>query len=154
MKNTLTILLQVFLTNISFAQNDPSTENVKKLETFAAPPSDGPKVKPKDQVLLIVDVDAEFPGGQPAMKKFITDNVKYPARAIKNNIEGKTLVRFTIDKKGRISDIKILRGMKDCPECNAEAMRVVSIMPKWKPAINNGKKVKSYFEMPFVFRLN
>ncbi len=97
--------------------------------------------------------NAEFPGGQKAMMKFLASEIKYPQIAIKNNISGRVYLKFKVEKDGTISDINIARGMANCPECEQEAIRVVKSMPKWTPAVQNDQYVSSYFLLPFNFQL-
>ena len=97
-----------------------------------------------------VEVMPEFPGGNEAMMKFIQENTVYPENAKKNGIGGKTFVSFTIEKDGSIVDVKVVRGCDK--ECDAEAVRVVNAMPKWKPGKVKGQPVRVHFMMPFVFK--
>lgn len=113
-----------------------------------------PKIEPKvDEIALIVEEDAEFPGGRKAMLQYLANNIKYPESAVAAGIEGKSTLRFVVDIDGKISDVKVLRGIAGCKECDAEAARVIRSMPKWKPGKNGGKAVKSYFDLPVVFKL-
>lgn len=101
----------------------------------------------------IPDIEAEYPGGSSSMMKFLSANLRYPEKAIKEGINGQVRLRFTIDKKGKISDVMVVNGMSNCSECETEAIRVVKKMPKWKPAIYKGEKIHSYFLLPINFRL-
>ena len=100
----------------------------------------------------VVDVMPEYPGGMNAMFDFIQKNVKYPESAKKKGIEGKVYVQFVVEKDGSISDINILRGVSK--DIDAEAVRVVKAMPKWKPGIQKGKPVRVQYTMPFSFKLS
>ena len=99
------------------------------------------------------DVFAEFPGGRDQMMKYFATNLKYPEIPRQMGIQGKCHLQFVINKQGEISDIRILRAVTDCVECDKEAIRVTGKMPKWKPAIKDGQKVDSYFIMPITFSL-
>lgn len=99
------------------------------------------------------DVYAEYPGGREKMIKYLTSNLNYPEIARQAGIQGKCYLQFVINKQGEISDIKIVRAVPDCVECDREAIRVIKKMPKWKPAIKDGQKVDSYFSMPINFSL-
>lgn len=94
---------------------------------------------------------AEFPGKQEALYKFIAKNVKYPKECIEKEIEGRVFVKFVIDQKGYIKDSQIIRSVH--PLLDAEALRVVNSMPKWKPALMEGKPVKVEFKLPISFKL-
>jgi protein TonB len=103
--------------------------------------------------LIDVDEKAEFPGGRSRLMEFLAKNIHYPEIARDLGIEGKSYFQFVVDRKGEISKIQIIRGISDCPECDAEAKRVIGKMPIWKPARVNGKPVDSYFQMPINFVL-
>lgn len=112
------------------------------------------KQKVEDEILSYAEVMPEFPGGMEAMKKYLAENIKYPQMELENGIEGKVYLRFVVDEAGKLSDIKVLRGVNGGPGCDKEARRVVQAMPDWKPAMNNGKACKVYMTIPVVFRLN
>lgn len=99
------------------------------------------------------DITAEFPGGREMMIQYLTKNLKYPEIARQLSIQGKCNLQFVINKKGEISDIRIMRSVPGCEECDQEATRVIKKMPNWKPAIKDGQKVDSYFIMPINFSL-
>jgi len=108
---------------------------------------------PPREIHTVLDEPAEFPGGNGALNTFLKENLKYPETASAKEIEGKCYIRFVIDAEGTISDVKVMRGVVDCPECDEEAMRVVKMMPKWKPGKSKGKAVKSYYNLPVKFKL-
>lgn len=83
--------------------------------------------------------------------EFLAKNTKYPAVAVENNIQGKVMVQFVVNKDGSISESKVLRDIGG--GCGAEALRVVSSMPKWQPGIHNGKPVSVRYTLPFNFHL-
>lgn len=101
---------------------------------------------------LAVDQVAEYPGGQSAMIKFLSENTRYPEEAIKNNESGRVIVRFDIDKDGTVSNPVILKGVS--ASLDREAIRLVNMMPKWEPAQLDGKAVKSRFTLPVSFKLS
>lgn len=94
---------------------------------------------------------AEFPGGQKALMDYMISNVKYPTEAKEKNIEGKVFVSFTIDAKGKVTNVAIAKGADKL--LDDEAMRVVKSMPKWKPATKDGKAVSSEMTLPVLFKL-
>jgi periplasmic protein TonB len=108
-------------------------------------------IDPIDEPEIDVDEEAQFPGGRPKLMEFLGKNLQYPALPLELGIQGKSYFQFVVDKKGEISRIKVLRKFDECPECDAEAKRVISKMPIWKPAKKNGKNVDSYFQMPINF---
>lgn len=102
----------------------------------------------------IVDEPAQFKGGLKKARKYLSKNIKYPPSAIKNGKEGKCYLKFIVTDEGYISNVKVVRGVQDCPECDAEAIRVVKSMPRWKPGKINGKPINSSFTLPIEFKLN
>lgn len=99
-----------------------------------------------------VEQNPEFPGGQEALMKYLSTNMKYPAKAQENGIEGRVLVKFVVNTDGTISDAAIQKSVD--PDLDAEALRVVNAMPKWNPGKKDGEVVRTSFTMPIVFRLN
>lgn len=95
----------------------------------------------------------EFPGGIIAMLKYIKANTKYPASALENKKSGTCNVKFLVNVNGTISEVTILDGIDNCPECDAEAIRVVKSMPKWKPGKIAGKAVALYYNVNVNFKL-
>ncbi|MBP7497127.1 MAG: energy transducer TonB [Bacteroidales bacterium] len=100
---------------------------------------------------LIVEQMPEFPGGTEEMVKYIQSNVKYPQLARETNIQGKVYVTFVVTKDGRISNVKVLRGIGG--GCDDEAVRVIKSMPTWKPGKQNGIAVPVQFSIPVNFTL-
>lgn len=104
-----------------------------------------------DKVFMVVEQQAEYEGGLQAMAKFIGKNLRYPASARRMGIEGSVFVSFVIDKQGAISDVTVVKGIS--ADCDKEAVRVVQMMPPWKPGKQNGRAVKSRFVLPIKFKL-
>lgn len=103
------------------------------------------------EIYVVVDEQASFPGGLEAMKAYFAKNLNYPESAKEAAISGKVFVRFVVSEKGDISDVKVMRGVSGCKECDLEAIRVMKGMPKWIPAKINGQAVKSQFNLPVNF---
>ncbi len=97
-----------------------------------------------------VENQPEFPGGYEAMMKFIGKNLIYPRAAVKKKIEGVVYIQFTIGRDGSVSDVTTIRGFST--ECDLEAERVISLMPKWKPGRLKGENVSVRFVMPIKFK--
>jgi TonB family protein len=94
----------------------------------------------------------EFPGGgNHAMVAWIVANLKYPAEAYKGKIAGKVLVNFNVSNTGKIRNVKVSKSVH--PLLDAEAIRVISIMPDWKPATQGGKPVDVQYMVPVEFKL-
>ena len=104
------------------------------------------------EVFYVVEAAPLFPGGDGELMKFLQRNVRYPAAAQQAGVQGTVEVEFTVKKDGSVSDVKVIRSVN--PELDAEAVRVISAMPKWKPAEQRGTTVDARFEMPIVFRLS
>lgn len=98
-----------------------------------------------------LDTDPSFIGGETAMLKFLSDNLIYPETAKTNNIKGRVIVEFIVDKNGNISSPKVLRTPNNI--LDDEAIRVVSKMPKWKPGTKDGKSVSTKMTLPIKFEL-
>ena len=98
-----------------------------------------------------VEVLPEYPGGASAMYEFIQKNVKYPESAKEKGLEGRVFVQFVVEKDGSLSSFDVLRGVSE--DIDAEAIRVLKAMPKWKPGMNEGKPVRVHFTMPFNFKM-
>ena len=107
--------------------------------------------KPHGKVYDIVEVMPQFPGGQGELMKYLRNKVKYPAEAQKNKIEGRVIVTFVVNKKGRIIDPTVERSAH--PLLDAEALRVIKRMPKWKPGRLNGEPVNVKYRLPITFKL-
>ena len=93
----------------------------------------------------------EYPGGEEELMAYLSNNIKYPNRAVETETQGRVVLGFIVDKNGEIDEIKVLRGIGY--GCDEEAIRVVNKMPKWKPGKNNGKAVKVYFNLPITFEI-
>lgn len=103
--------------------------------------------------LVYVDVEQvpEYPGGMNELMKFLAQNIRYPEEAMKQNIEGRVIVKFIVTKEGDVADPKIVKGVD--PLLDQEAMRVVKAMPKWTPGKANDNAVDCFFTLPVNFRL-
>lgn len=111
---------------------------------------DATKAKTEDDVFNTVDVMPEYPGGMEAMIKFLGENIKYPEQMVKDSIEGRVLLSFVIEKDGSIAEIKEMKSPH--PVLTDEAIRVVKLMPKWKPGKMRGKAVRVKFMLPVNFQ--
>ena len=126
--------------DISTAKSDEK-ENVGQADIK----SDG------EVIYQTVDEMPEFPGGVEALMDYVSRNVKYPESAKENNLQGRVLVKFVIEKDGSVSNVEVGRGWGN--ELDDEAVRVVKAMPKWKPGKQEGKPVRVSFMLPINFKL-
>jgi len=110
------------------------------------------KTSATDKVYEVCEQMPTFPGGDAAMMKYLSENVKYPALAIKAQEQGRVVVSFTVEKDGAISDVKVARSVT--PSLDAEAVRVVKAMPKWTPGKQDGQLVRVRYNVPVSFKLN
>ena len=106
----------------------------------------------RDEVYYLVDESADFPGGMAKLKEYMKANLMYPETALELGIEGKCYLQFIVSAKGNISNVKVIRGIPDCPECDKEAIRLTKAMPNWTPGKINGEPVNSLFNLPISFK--
>ncbi len=106
---------------------------------------------PEQEVLFVCEQMPTFPGGNNALQQFLSNNIKYPEAAIKKRQEGRVVVQFIIDSDGTTVEPKVIRGVSQ--ELDAEALRVISLLPKWNPGMQNGKAVAVRYNVPLTFRL-
>lgn len=103
------------------------------------------------KVFTSVEEMAEFPGGMSALMHYLGDHIQYPAEAREDNVQGRVVVRFVIDKSGEVRNAVVMRDIG--AGCGNEALRVVNSMPKWKPGKMHGQPVHVYFVLPVQFKL-
>lgn len=140
--------------NISCSQDASQTEDAK--EEVVAPVSPEAKEAPadstaKEEVFMVAEQMPEFPGGMKELLKFLQNNLKYPENAMKNNVQGRVIVQFVVEKDGTLTEFKVARSVD--PDLDAEALRVLQTMPKWKPGMQRGKIVRVKFTVPVSFKL-
>lgn len=101
--------------------------------------------------LYPVEANPEFPGGMDALKRFLAQHIQYPAEAREKNIQGKVWIQFLVDEKGKVTQPQVTKGVD--PLLDQEALRVVKLMPDWKPAQQNAKPVEASFLLPLDFSI-
>jgi protein TonB len=101
--------------------------------------------------ICIVDPMPEYPGGRKNMIQFIHTNLKYPKSAKKDNVEGTVILNIKVEKNGKIENIKVIQSVRD--DLDAEAIRLIRKMPKWKPGEQHGKPIIVSFNFPIRFKL-
>jgi protein TonB len=97
-----------------------------------------------------IEIESTFPGGTQGWIRFLNDNLVYPSKAAKKNIQGTVVLQFIVDKDGTVSDIQAIKGPEELRQSAIDAMKKT---PKWNPAVQDGKRVKSYKKQPIVYRL-
>ncbi len=100
---------------------------------------------------IATEVEPQFPGGQMALQKWLVANIKYPQEALDSGEEGRVYVQFIIDTTGNVTSPKIIRGVSET--IDKEALRVISIMPRWTPGESKGKKINVTYNVPVRFTL-
>lgn len=136
------ILRKKGLLNIKYI--DPSVDVVNEIKPEIIPDSDG------DVIFEMAEVP-EFPGGPDALLEFMRKNINYPADAREKDIQGRVLVTFIVNKDGSLTEPEVVKSVD--PLLDAEALRLISVMPKWKPGTQRGKPVRTKYTLPVNFRL-
>lgn len=132
-------------------EGDEDGVDASLLEPADGPPAVIEEPAKEEEPFTFVEQMPAFPGGETALFKFISENIKYPAIARENGISGPVYVQFVVSKSGEISKAKVVRGIGG--GCNEEALRVVNMMPKWNPGKHNGRAVPVTFTLPIKFVL-
>lgn len=151
----------IALALLAFA-NPKSVAAVTNQQAKVTPTSQAVKENTKAQVLdesapqskkvyNSVEQMPEFPGGAAGLMRYLQENIKYPPEAAKNNIEGRVIVQFIIDKTGQVGEVKVVRPISE--ELDAEAVRVVKNLPKFEPGRQDGEAVSVWYTLPIVFKL-
>ena len=105
-----------------------------------------------ETVFVVVENMPEFPGGQAELMKFLSQNVKYPALAQENGIQGRVVCQFVVERDGSIANVEVVRSSQD-NSLDREAVRVIKSMPKWTPGRQRGKPVRVKYTVPVNFKL-
>ncbi|MBD5184432.1 MAG: energy transducer TonB [Bacteroidales bacterium] len=125
-------------------------------EAVVTAPVEAPKPvveekKEDNKIFEAVEQPAEFPGGMAKLMSWLSSNIRYPEAAAQNDIQGRVIVKFVVEKDGSIGNVTVVKGVDK--DLDREAIRVVKKMPKWQPGKNNGVSVRSYFNLPVTFKL-
>ena len=146
-------VLNVVEDNVETESIDINTEDDKEAEVVIAAPVEAPVEEEEEEVVfVVVESMPEFPGGQQALFKYLSENVKYPVIAQENGIQGRVICQFVVNKDGSIVDVEVVRSGGD-PSLDKEAIRVIKSMPKWKPGKQRGKAVRVKYTVPVNFKL-
>ena len=137
---------------ILFINTKEYVKNGKKAIATFTVQNDEPEKSTDREAFDVVEQMPEYPGGLVELMKYISMNVHYPEAAEKTGAQGRVLVQFVIEEDGSVSDAKVVQKVSD--ELDAEALRVVSAMPKWKPGRQKGELVRVKYTIPITFRLS
>lgn len=110
-----------------------------------------PEEEEEEPIYQTVEVQPQFPGGTDMFARYLQENLKYPAICQKGGIQGRVLVQFVVDTDGSITDVQVIKRVN--PYLDREAIRVISLMPRWTPGMQKGQKVRVRYTMPVTFRL-
>ena len=145
-------VLNVVEDNVETETIEVSTEETEQEVVIAAPVEAPVEEEEEEVVFVVVESMPEFPGGQQALFKYLSENVKYPVIAQENGIQGRVICQFVVNKDGSIVDVEVVRSGGD-PSLDKEAIRVIKTMPKWKPGKQRGKPVRGKYTVPVNFKL-
>jgi len=140
----LMLSMLYFTTNGLFAQNGTSDDTTRVLVVPPPPP-------PPYEGFDFDEQEPAYPGGDEAMQAFIKENITYPEEAKNNKEQGRVFVKFFVEKDGSITEISIVRGVS--PSLDAEAIRIIELMPKWIPGEQFGRPVRFHVVVPIAFKL-
>jgi protein TonB len=131
---------------------DAETTQDEVMQEYVPVENTREEVVKEAEIFLVVEELPEFPGGEEARMKFLSDNVQYPRAAREMGLYGRVMVGFVVEPDGSISNVKILRGVAS--SLDDEAVRVTKLMPKWKPGKQRGRAVRAQYQMPITFVLS
>ena len=128
-----------------------TTKNGNVTDSIAYKEPVTPEIPVEEKIFIVVEEKPEYPGGEPALFKFISENLIYPSEAQINNIAGRVILKFVVNPDGSVGRIEVLRGID--PLLDNEAIRVVKTLPKFKPGKQGGVPVKVWFMLPVLFKI-
>ena len=144
-------------TETAFGQkdNEKGTEDrnvtrTLKEEVVVEKPIEKPK-EVKEEIFKSVEQMPQFPGGDAALMKFLSSHINYPPMAAENNVQGKVILQFVVEKDGHVGEVKVVRSVDK--DLDKEAVRVVKTLPKFTPGRQNGQPVRVWYTLPVQFKL-
>jgi len=105
----------------------------------------------KEEVFRSVEQMPQFPGGEAALMKYLQSHIQYPPMAAENNVQGRVVVQFVVDKTGKVGEVKVVRSVDK--DLDKEAVRVCKSLPKFTPGRQNGQAVSVWYTLPVTFKL-
>ena len=130
---------------------DLDIENTEERSIEELVIEDAPMEEVTEEVFSIVEEMPSFPGGNTEFYKYLTQNLRYPRKALKANVEGKVVVRFIVAEDGAISNVEVFKGIGY--DCDEEAVRVLKSSPNWIPGKQRGRNVKVSIMVPLTFEI-
>ncbi len=134
--------------DITISSEDDQTQAQEVIQA----PIEMPEEDPEENIVFVVaEKMPSFPGGQQALMKYLSENIRYPVIAQENGVQGRVIVQFTVRKDGTIDDVKVVKSAD--PSLDKEAVRLIKSVPAWEPGMQRGKAVHCKFTVPIVFKL-
>ena len=109
------------------------------------------KEEKKEEIFRSVEQMPQFPGGEAALMKYLQSHINYPPMAAENNVQGRVVVQFVVDKTGKVGEVKVVRSVDK--DLDKEAVRVCKSLPKFTPGRQNGQAVSVWYTLPVTFKL-
>ena len=145
-------------TETAFGQkdNEKGTEDrnvtrTLKEEVVVEQKVEKPKEEKKEEIFRSVEQMPQFPGGEAALMKYLQSHINYPPMAAENNVQGRVVVQFVVDKTGKVGEVKVVRSVDK--DLDREAVRVCKSLPKFTPGRQNGQAVSVWYTLPVTFKL-
>lgn len=145
------VLATVFVTSLSLSAQKRHHRAAQTKVQLQPQPQHAEITEERIYDLWYVDEEPRFPGGERGLLRYINAHREYPQEAYENGISGRVLCSFTISSDGTVSDVQVIRGVE--ASLDREAVRVISSMPRWSPAIVSEQAVPVYYVLPIPFRL-
>ena len=137
-------------TNVDNGQDDRTQFQTAVEEVVVEKKEEKPK-EVKEEIHTLVEQMPQFPGGDAALMKYLSSHINYPPMAAENNVQGKVILQFVVEKDGRVGEVKIARSVDK--DLDKEAIRVVKSLPKFTPGRQNGYPVRVWYTLPVNFKL-
>ena len=137
-------------TNVDNGQDDRARFQTAVEDVVVEKPVEKPK-EVKEEIFTVVEQMPQFPGGDAALMKYLSSHINYPPMAAENNVQGKVILQFVVEKDGHIGEVVIARSVDK--DLDKEATRVVKSLPKFTPGRQNGHPVRVWYTLPVNFKL-
>ena len=138
-------------TNVDNGQDDRMNFQTAVNEVVVEKPVEEPKEVKAEQVFVTVEQMPQFPGGDAELMRYLQSHMNYPPMAAENNVQGRVVVQFVVDKTGRVGEVKVVRSVDR--DLDKEAVRVCKSLPKFTPGRQNGQAVSVWYTLPVTFKL-